>query len=127
MTEEKFNVGPIDDGEDVLTMKIGILAQKTAQDMSREITALCKEHEPEEVGTMAEVQRHWSGMMSLSSYSVAMTHYMLKQINFKWGPESTPHKMKMLIDQVKELAIKFYRAMIEHDKFKAEQEKDNSN
>jgi len=101
-------------------MKVGMLSQKTAQNMSSEIARLCEEHEPEEVGTMAEVQRHWSGMMSLSGYSIAMTHYMLKQINFKWGPEGHEHKMKMLIDQVKELAIKFYQAMMEHDKLNEE-------
>jgi len=115
LDDEEFEIGPMDDAEDLPSMRIGAITERHARQVSKEISEMLTKDAPDEVGTIQEVRRIWQGMMSLSGYSIAMTHWMLKQIEFKWGPEGEKHKLDRLFKQSKELTIKFYQAMTNRD------------
>ena len=113
---EDFKVGPMDDADDVVSMHIGRMAETHSRQFTKNINKMLATHAPDEANGIMQIRRLWQAHMSLVGHSFAITHYMLTQVQFTWGPKHEKHKLGRLLDQAKSIATQFYQAIIDAER-----------
>ena len=106
-----FAVGPADDAEDVVVMRIGLDSRKRALQAFKGISDIITKYGAE-CSTKESISQQWHGMISLAAYSLAITQSMLVQVGWHTTEGlKAEDSLDFLSSSTKQIAQKFIDSM----------------